>query len=229
MKLKLVNIRQETVDVKTFFFEPEEEIKYDAGQYYYFTLPELKYDDPRGETRHFTLSSSPTEGKIISFTTKFPEPMSGYKKTLLELPIGSIIEGRGPQGVFTISPTSSRLRGTKNIFFAGGIGITPFRSMIKYSFDKSLTLPYLIYSNSDENFVFGDELKVILKEKLFLVNTSLTGHLDAEKIKNFISDHLISANFYVVGPPKFVDAMEASLEQLGIESGKILSEKFTGY
>lgn len=229
MKLKLVKIIDETQDVKSFFWESETEIKFTAGQYFYFTLPNLKYPDERGATRPFTLSNSPTE-KVLRLTTKFPTPMSGYKQTLLDLKVGDVVEGRGPVGTFTLGPTSPRLRGTKNIlFFAGGIGITPFRSIVKYNFDNKLELPYLIYSNSDENFVFGDELKTWLGEKVSFVDTSKSGHIDALKLNNLISNHLISAHFYVVGPPKFVDSIESSLEQLDVRSDKIVTEKFTGY
>lgn len=223
MRLKLVKILDETVDVKSFFWEPSEKIKFTAGQYFYFTLPKLKYEDKRGDTRHFTLSNSPTEGNLLRLTTKFSTLMSGYKKTLLELNIGEEVEGRGPQGTFT----------PKNgIFIAGGIGITPFRSLIKYNFDNKLELPYLIYSNSDENFVFGDELKDMLGDKLALHNSSISGHIDSMKIVKFIENwKLVIGNcaFSVVGPPPFVNAIEEVLEQLGVDSDKIVSEKFTGY
>lgn len=226
MKLKLVKKFDETANVKSFFWEPSEEVNFIPGQYFYYTLPKLNYEDARGETRHFTLSNSPTEGELLRLTTKFSESyMSGYKKTLLDLHLGSVIEGRGPQGVFTIHNSPH----TTHICIAGGIGITPFRSIIKYNFDNKLKLPYLIYSNSDENFAFGNELKEMLGDKLVLFNSSKEGHLDASKLKNFISNHLVSAHFYVVGPSKFVDAIELALEQLGVDSGKIESEKFTGY
>lgn len=228
MKLKLVKIVEESPDVKSFFWKTDEKIKWQPGQYFYYTLPKLNYDDPRGATRHFTISSSPTEGDLLRLTTKFitqssPVPLSGFKKTLLELKIEDQIDGRGPQGTFTPK---------YGVFIAGGIGITPFRSMIKYNFDRELELPYLIYSNSDDNFVFGNELNEMLDDRLILHNSSKSGHIDAIKINEFIINFKLKINnfyFSTVGPPKFVDSIEKALEQLGINSNKINSEKFTGY
>lgn len=222
MFLKLTKIIDESDSTKSFFWEPSEKVNFVAGQYFYYTLPKLNYEDPRGATRHFTLSNSPTEG-FLRLTTKFPNPMSGFKKSLLELKVGDQIEGRGPQGTFT--PTNG-------IFIAGGIGITPFRSVIKYNFDKKLELPYLIYSNSDDNFVFGDELKEILGNKLVLFNTSQNGHLNSLNISAFIGNwklEIDNLEFFVVGPPPFVDVIETELGKLGVDSDKIISEKFTGY
>lgn len=228
MLLKLSKVIDELSDVKSFFWEADEKFDFVAGQYFYYTLPKLNYDDIRGATRHFTLSNSPTENEFLRLTTKFPSPMSGFKKTLLELKVGDEIEGRGPQGTFQLDTKTAR----QQVMIAGGIGITPFRSMIKYSFDKKLDLPYLIYSNSDENFAFGDELKEMLGDKLILYDSSTSGHIDSMKIVKFIENWKLkieNCDWYIVGPPKFVDAIEMALEQLGVVGGKIQSEKFTGY
>ena len=101
MRLVLVDKKTEAEGTKSFFFEPEEIVSYLPGQYFYFTLPKLKFPDERGDTRHFTLSSSPTEGKTLRITTRVREE-SGFKKTLDELPFGSNLEGRGPNGTFYI-------------------------------------------------------------------------------------------------------------------------------
>src|SRR3989304_2629038 len=97
MKLTLVEIKDEAKGTKSFFWKPENPVSYIAGQNFYLPLPTLKYPDPRGATRHFTLSSSPTEGEILRQTTRIREE-SGYKKTLNELTVGSVIEGEGPNG-----------------------------------------------------------------------------------------------------------------------------------
>jgi len=99
MKLELVDKKIEAQGTKSFFWETQKEIKYLPGQYFYFTLPKLSYPDSRGATRHFSLSSSPTEGKLIRCTTRIRQE-SGFKKTLDELPIGSEIEGEGPEGSY---------------------------------------------------------------------------------------------------------------------------------
>ncbi|EKD57627.1 MAG: hypothetical protein ACD_57C00206G0001, partial [uncultured bacterium] len=82
MKLKLVKKKNEAEGTKSFFFESETKVDYSPGQYFFITLPKLNYPDQRGETRHFTLSSSPTE-QLLRITTRI-RPESGYKKTLDE-------------------------------------------------------------------------------------------------------------------------------------------------
>ncbi len=234
MQLRLIKKVEEAKGTKSFFWEPERKVEWLPGQYYYFTLPQLNYPDPRGVTRHFTISSSPTEGDLLRLTTRIRQE-SGFKKTLDELPIGSIVEGEGPNGTLIMPNDKSQMT---NVFVAGGIGITPFRSMIKYNIDKGLKIPmYLIYSNSDSDFVFKKELDEWQKEndciRVAYVDTSVSGHLDDAQIRKIFDIwHLkfdIPATWWLVGPPAFTDALEGVLEKMKVPSDKIRSEKFTGY
>src|SRR3990167_3105081 len=88
MKLKLIKKQTEAKGTKSFFFEPSEKVDWLPGQYFYHTLPKLNYPDPKGATRHFTISSSPTEGNLIRLTPRVRNE-SGFKQTLDELPIAS--------------------------------------------------------------------------------------------------------------------------------------------
>lgn len=233
MKLKLVKKTEEARGTKSFFWEPEKQVEYLPGQYYYFTLPKLNYPDPRGSTRHFTISSSPTEGNLLRLTTRIREE-SGYKKTLDELAIGSEVEGEGPNGTLILDESE---KDKNHIFLAGGIGITPFRSFIRYGVDKNLEIPmHLIYSNSNNDFTFKKELDEWDKKYDFIninfFDTSKSGHLDELKIGKFIENWKLkteNCTWWIVGPPAFTDAMENILEKMKIDSGRIRSEKFTGY
>lgn len=250
MKLKLVKKIEEASGTKSFFWEPEKYVGYLPGQYYYFTLPKLNHPDPRGATRHFTLSSSPTDGKTLRNTTRIREE-SGYKQSLDELTVGSEIEGDGPNGTFILNDNQEGVQ----IFLAGGIGITPFRSMIRYATDKKLTVPiYLIYSNSHpEEIAFKKELEQMAKEnpnfKVAMTVSKpeeslpagkagktkwsgLTGRIDEKLLKSQIENWQLAiedCNWWVCGPPPMVDAMEQVFGKLNINPGQIRSEKFTGY
>jgi ferredoxin-NADP reductase len=231
MQLKLIKKIEVAKDTMSFFFKPETSLTWLAGQYIHITLSKLDYPDERGATRHMTIASSPTEGGLLQITTRIREK-SGYKKTLNELPVGSVVEGNGLHGLFVFDKNSKN-----NVFLAGGIGITPFRSMIKWNIDKKLNIPvYLIYSNSDSEFVFKDELDNWQKENDFLkiqyVNTSEMGHVDSKMIKKSVDDWGLKPNdctFWIVGPNTFVNAMEEILDRLNISENNIKSEKFTGY
>lgn len=232
MKLTLIKKIDEAKGVKSFFFKPEKIISFSPGQYLYYTLPKLNYPDSRGATRYFTIASSPTEIDSIRLTTKIREE-SGYKKTLDELSIGEIIQTDGPDGTFFFDENEKG----PHVFLAGGIGITPARSMIKYVVDKKLENPiYLIYSNSDNDITFKKELDKIAKKnlniKIHYVVSSTEGHLDQAKMESIMDDwnlNNVKPIWWICGPPGFNDAMEDILGKMKVPSGQIRSEKFTGY
>lgn len=231
MNFKLVNKIVEAKGTISFFFKTDTLFTFLSGQYIYITLPKLNYPDSRGDTRDFTISSSPTEGDLIRITTRIREG-SGYKKTLNELKIGEIVKVKGPYGSFIFN---SQIENKSNIFLAGGIGITPFRSFIKFNIDKKLNIPmHLIYSNTDDDITFKNELIKLDEENNFLninfYNSGKDGHLNKTKLKMLIpNNNLVKSNYWIVGPPAFVTAMEEVLEKLKVSSDKIRIEKFIGY
>ena len=230
MKFTLVEKKDEAPKTKSFFWKPDTTFNFEPGQYLYYTLPKLAYPDPRGAVLDFTIASSPTE-ELIQLTTRIRK--SGFKKTLDELPVGSEVEAEGPNGSFYLDSKTSG----SQVFIAGGIGITPFRSMIKYNVDNNLKIPMdLIYSNSDENFVFKKEFDNWQKDsdfiKIYYHDSSKLGHLGRQKISNVIRKWNVEdkkPTFWLAGPPNFVDSMELILEKTKIPDERIKSDKFIGY
>jgi len=235
MKLKLVNSRFEAKDTKSFWFEVEKAVSWLPGQYFYFTLPNPIYPDSRGNTHHFTIATSPTEGSKIMFATRMREK-SNFKKSLDVLEVGTIIEGEGPEGTFILDEKEKG----PHILIAGGIGITPFRSIIKYNIDKRLTdKVHILYANSTlEEITFHKELKEWNKYKNveveFVVTKpsknwgGLTGHIDINLVKKTATKYT-KPTFWVCGSPDFVNAMEKTIGKLKISTDKVISEKFSGY
>lgn len=237
-KLKLINKREEAKGTITFIFPKPDNFQYIVGQYAYFTLPNLKYPDARGNIRHFTLSSSPSED-FLSITVRLREE-SGYKKTLDSLRIGAEIDFRGPTGDFILDKTDAR----NQVMIAGGIGITPYRSIIKYVTDKGLSIPiHLIYSNSlPEEIAFRDELTQIAAnhpnikvtmtvtkpEESHMPWDGLIGRISENMLQTLISN-LQASVFWICGPPAMVQALEETLDKLAIPEDRIKVEKFTGY
>ena len=118
------------------------------------------------------------------------------------------------------------------IYLAGGIGITPARSMLVYLRDKNLTIPFTLmasFSNREE-IIFFDELSPLSNEvrKIVYVVTSREGRIDEEKIKEKVPD-LSNSLFYISGPAGFVSAMEKTVKSLGVSEEDIKSEDFPGY
>src|SRR5205823_10385210 len=113
--------------------------------------------DERGPRRHISAVTSPTESGVIGLCTRLRE--SAFKRSLAELPVGAEVEVEPPKGTFVLPEDASR----PLVFVAGGIGITAFRSMLRYIQDKGLSHRVtLIYSNRDrESTAFLPELEAI--------------------------------------------------------------------
>ena len=119
-------------------------LNYTAGQFAFFDIGGV-YNDPKGPIRHFTISSSPTEN-FIMFSTRIRD--SPYKKRLSSLEEGTKVKLRGPEGQFILHEDYSK----PAVFLSGGIGVTPFRSMLKYATDKKLPVKIIMFdSNRNSN------------------------------------------------------------------------------
>jgi len=215
----------------------ESHFAYEPGQHVSLVVPG-PLNDPRGSNRIFTLSSSPTEEGILSITTR--DSGSPFKQRLLHDPAeGLEVEVRGPLGSFFLDTERPA------VLLTGGIGITPFRSMVRAAADRGFKAPVvLLYSNRwVEEIVFHSELDEIAAEHdLFTVDYTVTRpdeskahwegrrkRIDAFWIEEKASN-LINPRFYVCGPPAMVHELNAVLAyQIGVPDDDILSEEFEGY
>jgi ferredoxin-NADP reductase len=159
---------------------------------------------------------------------------SGFKQTLLEMPLGSACEYIGPRGEMILRPEAAAL-----VFIAGGIGITPFRSMTlswQQRPDKPLTL---FYANGDLAGMPYRSLFAELGESQFTFVPTITGQnetdwkgetrpLSFDLFQDYVAD-FNQPLFYLVGPPAMVSDLTASLQSKGIAGDRILSESFFGY
>lgn len=215
-------------------FEVKEPFTFKSGQYCFITLAKLNYPDDRGPKRHFSIVNSPNEKGIITFVTR--ETDSGFKKTLQELPIGSEVQLGPVAGVFTLPEDHTK----PLAFIAGGIGITPFISILRYI--KEENLPYkitLVYSNRDQfSTAYLEELQNYQlptnNYKLILTMTEDPNwngekrQIDSAFIKEYFP-HVNDQYYMVVGPPGMVEAVEKALLTAGVVPENIKKENFTGY
>jgi len=238
MKLTLFDKKQEAKDVMSFKFKPDVHFDFKPGQYLFYTLPN---DDPdnRGVTRYFTISSSPFE-KFIMLTTRISLPPSSFKKSLVEMKIGGRITASGPDGDFIIDSDLIGVDDPKKnyIFIAGGIGITPFRSiLLQMDFEKLPINVQLLYANRDEDVVFKEELESLAQRNPnFKIKYFISpDRIDEKALSVFNSlasrrsGQFSTLNFYVSGPEPFVESIEKILKGLGAEPQNIKLDFFPGY
>jgi ferredoxin-NADP reductase len=212
-----------------------EEVDYRPGQYFWVELLDPPYEDEKGSRRHISLVTSPTERGVLGLCTRLRD--SAFKRSLAELPVGAPVEVEPPKGDFVLPEDTSR----PLVFIAGGIGITTFRSMLRYIQDKQL--PHrvtLIYSNRDrESTAFLDELEEIAAAnpniRLIVTMTkdeSWPGErrrIDADFIKDHLGDELDEATFMVAGPPAMAEGVTAELQAAGVDEQRITTGSFSGY
>lgn len=223
MKLKLVEKRPESTGVQTFIFEPEQPISWQPGQYMHYVLDHPDPDE-RGTERWFTIASAPFE-KHIQITTRFDgEKVSSFKQALAELEPGSTIEADGPKGKFIMQEGEHH-----HVFIAGGIGITPYRSMLaQLAHDKQPAAIDLLYANRDNNFIFADELKSIQAQNPdFHILEFIDRRIEEPDLSKYLEDK--NAVFYISGPEPMVEAYEQLFDKLGIEKTVVMTDYFPGY
>lgn len=221
MQLKIKTIKNYFNKYFSLILKKPENFHFYPGQYLDIKLP---VKDPNGDTRAFTISSSPTEDFLMVTVKK---GLSPFKKSMCQLKIEEEIETSHPAGTFTLDES------TPAIFFAGGVGITPFRSMIKHAHDNQFkTQITLIYSHSDDNFLFKDELdqwqKKLSNLTINYFNTSQKGRLTKDIIHNS-RFQIHNSVFYLAGSHQFVNDLEKTLLTLGIDQTDIRYDRFDGY
>jgi ferredoxin-NADP reductase len=207
---------------------------YRPGNYFWVELPDRGHSDERGLRRHISLVTSPTEEGVVGLTTRLRD--SAFKRTLAELEVGDTVEVEEPKGSFVL-PEETLF---PYVFVAGGIGITVFRSMLRYIADRSL--PYrvtLVYSNRDrESAAFLDELEELEATlpdfRLVLTMTAdaqWTGerrHVNADVLRDHLGE-LGGYRFLVAGPPAMTESVVESLHGAGVAEEHVLADKFSGY
>ena len=212
-----------------------EEVDFRPGQYFWVELLESQHEDERGLRRHFSVVTSPTERGVLGVCTRVRD--TAFKKTLAELKVGDEVEVEPPKGDYVLPEDTT----PHYVFVAGGIGITVFRSMLRYIADTAE--PYrvtLVYSNRDRaGTAFLDELseleqripglRVVLTmtedegwegESRFVGPELLSDHLEGE-----LTDH----TYLVAGPPPMVEAVVGQLSEAGVPEEQVLPDRFSGY
>jgi ferredoxin-NADP reductase len=211
-----------------------QDVDFVAGQYFWVELLDPPYDDEKGARRHITVVTSPTEHGVLGLATRIRD--SAFKRSLAELPVGTEVDVEQPKGEFVLPEDAER----PYVFIAGGIGITVFRTMLRYIADEQL--PYrvtLLYSNRDrESTAFMNELNE-LEQKIpgLRVVYTMTGdpgwdgetrRIDADFLRDHFED-VTGSTYLVAGPPPMVEGVVEALQAAGVPEEQIRPDRFSGY
>lgn len=235
--LKLKENTRLAPDLMDFIFDNKKKLAFTPGQYMEWTLAHHK-PDSRGNRRYFTLASSPTED-TLRLGIKFYPNGSTYKQNMEKMDANTPIVAAQLAGDFTLPTDRSR----KLVFIAGGIGITPFRSMIKYLLDtKEKRKITLFFANKQPQEIVYKEvfdkaekeigIKVVYtltdKNNIPMDWTGRIGRIDSVMIQQEVPDYK-ERYFYLSGPRTMVVAYEEVLKSIGIRNDHIVTDYFPGF
>lgn len=220
-----------------FHLEKPAGFQFKPGQYIDLTLINPPEIDSEGVVRTLSLASAPYENELLVATRM---RNSAFKRVLATLPLGTELKLEGPMGSFTLHKNPAK----GAVFLAGGIGITPFRSMLRQAAkDKLPQQLYLFYSNhrtedapflnelqdlsqSNAHFIFVPSMTDMEKSKLNW--SGERGFIDREMLIKHFCD-LKGPIYYVAGPPAMGAAMREMLTKAGVDEDDVRTEEFGGY
>jgi len=219
MKVTYIGSEPAADEIRTFFFRPVKRIRQIAGQYIELTIPHDNMDD-RGDKRWFTLSNSPSD-ELLSITTRLNPHSSSFKKALLNLKPGTELNMASPMGDFVLPKDSS----IPLLFVAGGIGSTPYHSIIKFLQDtgEKRDISLLYAANNVGNVAFRETFEK-LGDKF---KTQIGNRISAEEILKNV--HKSGTHVYVSGPEPMVEALEKDLLDKGLDKNHFHGDFFPGY
>lgn len=212
-----------------------EEVEFRPGQYFWVELPDRGHEDEKGLRRHISVATSPTDRGVLGLCTRLRD--TAFKKTLAELAVGDEVDVEQPKGDYQLPEDTNR----EYVFVAGGIGITVFRSMLRYIRDTGE--PYrvtLVYSNRDrESTPFLDELIELERSlpgfRLVLTMTDDDGwegetrYVAADLLRDHLGGDLGHYTYLVAGPPAMVESVVEQLASAGVPEDRVLPDRFSGY
>jgi len=220
-----------------FHFEKPAGFTFKPGQAVDLVLVDPVFTDAASARHTFSIVSAPFEDELV-VATRMRD--SAFKRALKSLPVGARAEVDGPFGSLTLHNNRAR----PAVFIAGGIGITPFISILRQA--ACDRLPHdllLLYSNRrPEDAAFLTELQKLATRnarfRLFATMTEMgksnqpwdgeTRLIDEELVKK-VSGDLSAPIYYVAGPPKMIEAVRQTLNRAGVNDDDIRSEDFFGY
>ena len=211
--------------------------EFEPGQTVDVTLVDPAETDAEGNTRTFSIASAPHEDHLL-FATRVRK--SAFKRMLAAAPIGSEVQIDGPTGSFTLHRDVSK----PAVLLAGGIGITPFRSMVLDVTERRTSRPVWLFDSNlrpETSAFLGELAEAADSNPAFRFVPTMTEMGDSQRSwsgetglidQAMLSRHLSGAQgsiYYVAGPPKMVASMRQMLLESGIEKSAVRAEDFSGY
>lgn len=234
---KLLNRVEVAEGTMAFHFEKPPGFDFKPGQSTDLTLVDPPENDSEGNVRTFSIASAPFEDQLM-FATRMRD--TAFKRSLKKVPLGTRVKMESPIGSFTLHKNPAK----PAVFLTGGIGITPFFSIVhQAAHDRLPHKLYLFYSNRrPEDAPFLEILETLEKTnpnfRLVATMTQMsrskkkwageTGFIDKVMLSRYVSD-LRGPIYYIAGPPTMVTDMKKMLVTSSIDEDDVRTDEFAGY
>lgn len=215
LEYKITSVTNKELGITEVLMKPvSESIEYLAGQFAFFTFPNLS----NKEQHPFTISSHPSD-KNLRITVK---SLGDYTDALhSKVNIDDTVLLEGPYGHFS----SSHIKEKEQIWIAGGIGITPFLSLAKNIHSNNVSLFWCV--NDTEEAIYKNELEEIASKNpnlnFTIWSSKESGYLTVDKLN--IDDY--SKGYLICGPSALKEAIVTQLKEKGVSNQHIYDEEFS--
>lgn len=213
---------KESEGVYSFLFKKENDLTWKAGQHGLFSITHKKIKNP---AKPFTVASAPTEN-VVRLTMRIGDNPSDFKKAMLELNQGMKVKMSGPVGSFYLKDNNPSL------LIAGGIGITPFRAILKQieaewnGVEKQIKL---LYMDSNKSYLFKNEFDEIANKTSISVTYLDSRENLHQELDKFAALNKNNGNYFIAGPKSMVDSISTYLQNINVSKRNIKKDAFYGY
>lgn len=234
---RLVSRHEVAEGTTAFRFEKPSHWVFEAGQFLDMSLPDPPETDAEGNTRAFSIASAPHE-ETLMVATRMRD--TAFKRVLKTMPLGSAVKLDGPSGDLTLHHDVKRTA----VLLAGGMGITPFRSIVFQAAEEKLPHRiFLFYSNRrPEDAPFLNELQALESEnpnyRMIACMTEMakshrswqgeSSQIHQAMLARYLTD-AVSPIYYIAGPPEMVKSLRTMITEAGVDDDSIRAEEFAGY
>ena len=220
-----------------FQFEKPANFIFRSGQWIDITQLHPAETDAEGNVRGFSIASAPYEDTLM-VATRMRD--TAFKRELAKVPLNTEVKISEPGGNLTLHNNVARTA----VFLAGGIGVTPIRSILFYAAKQRLAHRILFFFSNrrPEDAPFLADLQALQKENpnyTFIPSMTEmakshrqwngeTGYINKEMLEKYLSAAK-SPIYYIVGPPGMVKALHSMVNESGVDDDDIRTEDFSGY
>lgn len=209
-------------NIYTFYFKAKKTLKWTPGQHGIFIIKDKKINRP---IRPFSLASSPCE-KYIIISVKINKKRSEFKQELANMKKGDELIMRGPVGGFYLKNNKPSL------FIAGGIGVTPYRSIMFNLANSNVAEKEsinMLYIDSKNQFLYQEFFNNLLDSPKFNIHYLSKQNNFYDKLNTYLSNNKNQSQYFVTGPKSLVKSVEKILWASGIKRRNIKKDTFIGY